>query len=46
VIYFETLGSISDFAPELLVGQDIAGNWQGTLKFGKIESRLVVTISA
>jgi hypothetical protein len=22
VIYFETLGSISDFAPELLVGQD------------------------
>ena len=31
--------------PYILAGQDIAGEWQGTIKFGKIENRLVVTIA-
>jgi pimeloyl-ACP methyl ester carboxylesterase len=31
--------------PSFLFGQDIAGDWQGTLKFGKTEERLVVTIA-
>lgn len=31
--------------PSFLFGQDIAGDWQGTLKFGKTEQRLVVTIA-
>jgi hypothetical protein len=28
----------------VIFGQDIAGDWQGTLKSGKTEERLVVTL--
>ena len=31
--------------PSILLGQDIAGDWQGTVKVGKFEARLVVTIA-
>jgi len=31
--------------PAILTGQDIAGDWQGAVKSGKIESRFVVTFT-
>lgn len=31
--------------PSIMIGQDIAGDWQGTVRVGKIEARLVVTIA-
>jgi non-heme chloroperoxidase len=31
--------------PSIVIGQEIAGDWQGTVKVGKVEARLVVTIT-
>jgi hypothetical protein len=45
VIYLRHLATLALLLPSFLLGQDIAGDWQGTLKFGKIESRLVITIA-
>lgn len=39
------LAALAILLPSFLFGQDIAGDWQGALKFGKIESRLVVSIA-
>jgi hypothetical protein len=41
--YAEALAAI--LLLSCLFGQDIAGDWQGTLLFGKVESRLAVTIA-
>jgi hypothetical protein len=31
--------------PSIVIGQDIAGDWQGAVNVGKVEARLVVSIT-